>query len=723
MNPRVYFIESLTVRSWLVSIWPRLLRDRGLGGSNPARCFYFDASGLALYLVWATAWAVGVQVERLEYKLKDVTDEFGQPIRKRVDGQDLAIAQKQAMRFPSIQSALNGIHDRPRFSPFLAKRVMLTPPPSLHSIRKAIYMVHIASWQVRRMGLQNSPTTLFVERAPWLESVNSIAEGRGIDLTPAARSFNLRRYMRNILPREVANVLLLMRQGRTREAFGLFNKRLFKAQNKIAAKKPAVNANSRQTPAPQYVVAAEFTGQMNLDYPERHSNFFFWQQSRLKGSDIMVTFTAATCPLDESNWNELSRSGMSAVVTYPGASLVAHAPVYSRSSSQARSAGLKLSGIRNGLEKKWLKQQFSEYERLRHFWTDLFHQNDVRVFVTYNKLDAPICAISDAIQSLGGISVNYERSFASFASPDFNASSDVMFNFSQTSVDLEMESGSYTGYQVVTGYLGDHRFPLIKESARSIREDLKNNGSKHIVAFFDENAPDDDRFSLGHGLTRENYSFLLEKVLANDWFGLVLKPKSPTTLHRRLGPVSELLKQAEATGRCFMFHEGGMPCLHPPSAAAFAADIAIHGHLWAGTAGIEAALAGVPTLLMDLEGWKVEPLYGLGLGRVVFEDWDGLWEACSQHWSSADGIPDFGDWGSTLDKLDPFRDGRAAERMGTYIEWLLEGLRSGQDRDTVLANTAERYCAQWGHDKVTHGKFKARQGSQATRGPDLARSS
>lgn len=706
-----------------MSIWPRLLRDRGLGKSNLARCFYFDASSLALYLAWATAWAVGIQVERLEYKLEDVTDEFGQPIRKRVDGQDLAIAQKQAMKLPAIQSALNEIHNRPRFSTFLAKRVVLTPPPSLHSIRKAIYMVHIASWQIRRLGLQSVPTTLFVERAPWLESVNSIAEGRGINIAYAARSFNLRRYIRNILPRGMANVLLLVRQGRTREAFGLLNKSLVRPQNKIAAKKSAVNANGSKTSVPQYVVAAEFTGQMNLDYPERHSNLFFWQQSRLKGRDMMVTFTAATCPLDESNWNELSRSGMSAVVTYPGASLVAHAPVYSPSSSPARSVGLQLAGAQNGLEKKWLKQQFSEYERLRHFWTGLFDQNDVRVFVTYNKLDAPICAISDAIQSLGGISVAYERSFGSFASPDFSASSDIMFNFSQTSVDLETESGSTTGYQVVTGYLGDHRFPLIKESAGSIRKGLEKNGAEHIVAFFDENAPDDDRFSLGHTLTQKNYSFLLEKVLANDWFGLVLKPKSPTTLHRRLGPVSELLKQAEATGRCFMFHEGGIQAWHPPSAAAFAADITIHGHLWAGTAGIEAALAGVPTLLMDLEGWKVEPLYGLGLGRVVFEDWDELWEACSQHWSSHDGIPGFGNWGSTLDKLDPFRDGRAAERMGTYIEWLLEGLRSGQDRDTVLANTAERYGAQWGHDKVTHGTFEELQKSQSTRGPNLAKSS
>ena len=53
-----------------------------------------------------------------------------------------------------------------------------------------------------------------------------------------------------------------------------------------------------------------------------------------------------------------------------------------------------------------------------------------------------------------------------------------------------------------------------------------------------------------------------------------------------------------------------------------------------------------------------------------------------------------------LDELDPFRDGRAAERMGTYLQWLLEGFRAGLDRETVMADAAERYTAAWGKDKV-----------------------
>ena len=53
-----------------------------------------------------------------------------------------------------------------------------------------------------------------------------------------------------------------------------------------------------------------------------------------------------------------------------------------------------------------------------------------------------------------------------------------------------------------------------------------------------------------------------------------------------------------------------------------------------------------------------------------------------------------------LPELDPFRDGRAAERMGTYLRWLLEGFDQGWDREKIMAVAAERYAARWGTDTI-----------------------
>ena len=53
-----------------------------------------------------------------------------------------------------------------------------------------------------------------------------------------------------------------------------------------------------------------------------------------------------------------------------------------------------------------------------------------------------------------------------------------------------------------------------------------------------------------------------------------------------------------------------------------------------------------------------------------------------------------------MDDLDPFRDGRAAQRMGTYLEWLMEGFKAKLPRETILADAAERYSKIWGKDKI-----------------------
>jgi hypothetical protein len=152
---------------------------------------------------------------------------------------------------------------------------------------------------------------------------------------------------------------------------------------------------------------------------------------------------------------------------------------------------------------------------------------------------------------------------------------------------------------------------------------------------------------------------------------------------------------------------------------ALAADVTVHGNLVSATAGVETALAGAPTLLLDHERWSASPLNRLGAGTVVFRSLDELWETCLRHRSSPGGVPGFGDWSPILDEIDPFRDGCAAERMGTYIHWLLEGFQAGLDRQTVMADAAERYCARWGRDKITevNGSLQPERSTGASNSP------
>ena len=104
---------------------------------------------------------------------------------------------------------------------------------------------------------------------------------------------------------------------------------------------------------------------------------------------------------------------------------------------------------------------------------------------------------------------------------------------------------------------------------------------------------------------------------------------------------------------------------------------------------------------MDREGWAINPFYKLGLGRVVFTDWLDAWEALTDFRNNPNLNDGFGDWSSMLDELDPFRDGRGAERMGNYLKWIVDGFDAGLSAEESLADAAERYMKEWGIDKIT----------------------
>jgi hypothetical protein len=64
-------------------------------------------------------------------------------------------------------------------------------------------------------------------------------------------------------------------------------------------------------------------------------------------------------------------------------------------------------------------------------------------------------------------------------------------------------------------------------------------------------------------------------------------------------------------------------------------------------------------------------------------------------------VPGLGVWGDEfLDEMDSFRDGNAANRMGTYLKWLIYGFDRDEDHESILTEAADRYCEIWGEDKI-----------------------
>jgi hypothetical protein len=189
--------------------------------------------------------------------------------------------------------------------------------------------------------------------------------------------------------------------------------------------------------------------------------------------------------------------------------------------------------------------------------------------------------------------------------------------------------------------------------------------------------------------------------LENDWLGVIFKPKVARTLYERLGPVSELLDKAKSTGRCFVYDETSRDLTTAsPLLAGLSADLCIHGHLSSGTAALECALAGLPTLLIDREGVPNSKLSELPVGKVVFRDWSTAIKSALIYFVNPEVDVEFGSWERIINELDPYRDGMASMRIGSFLNSLLRGFKDGIPRELVLENAANLFAKQWGEDKV-----------------------
>ncbi len=687
----VVFIEHLSLRVWFFNVWPHLVVRRLSGAARVEQCFVFDANQCSLWLAGVISRMLGCKVLRLKFRRVDVQDDAGNMIEERLRFFDLFETQ-EAMR--DIFRASLAQYDF--YSPirtFLEKEFVA-------AVRRHVLLVQVSLWKAKKIHCAETPT-LFIACESGFSAIAAYAKLHGVQVVGFRKPWRPINFLRHLVGWEgvplfrsirhyLAVLFILLRWWLTKNPRSCSGFELKPAGTKQLDDDQGLNQKIK--------LALQQYGQLHLESPEKASDLFFWQQSEILAEDMLVLLNSRRSIQDEQG---MDAAGISRLALSPQGLITSKTPSYIFWSDIQNKRLPSRNGLLSSLESLWLTSKINAYHEMKSYWKTLFSTEQVKIFCTWQRFNAQHCPITDALRECGGIMAMYPRAYNPHPCPLTAVSIDVCFSYSKLDADVERRSYSNIPYHVVTGFIGDHRFSLVKPEANRVRMMLQGNGAKKIIALFDENSGDDPRWHTDHEFTKGNYIVLLEKVLQEPWLALVIKPKVPGTLRRRLGDVTHILDRAIATGRCYIYEESGTATSYSPAIAALSADIAVHAHLCAGTAGVESALAGVPTLLVDREGWSVSPLYELGVGRVVFRDWDTLWNACLDHWASPGGIPGFGSWASIINTIDPFRDGRAAERMGTYLKWILDDLKDGLSREMAMANAAERYCMIWGQDKIS----------------------
>ena len=268
-------------------------------------------------------------------------------------------------------------------------------------------------------------------------------------------------------------------------------------------------------------------------------------------------------------------------------------------------------------------------------------------------------------------------------------SHNVYFIWGAHDLKVFLDSGSTVKNMLISGcFLSDLSNKDARNKSVKAVQYMKSQEVRYSLALFDNSLP-----------VPNFYQFFLQWLVDDPALGLLIKSKGRCWNLVREEGLEGLVEQAVKTGRLVV-----MDHTASPTDAAMAADFSV------GVTSISAiavsALEGARVLYVDYEKLDQGPLkrynllHSLGPKRCVFYDPESLKETVLEYFINPGTNPYLGDVSPVLDRIDPFRDGKASQRIGEFVAGYLEGLDTGSSPDDAVRNAVDKYAEKWGKDKV-----------------------
>ncbi|MEO7774999.1 MAG: hypothetical protein ABIT36_01220, partial [Steroidobacteraceae bacterium] len=188
-----------------------------------------------------------------------------------------------------------------------------------------------------------------------------------------------------------------------------------------------------------------------------------------------------------------------------------------------------------------------------------------------------------------------------------------------------------------------------------------------VLCYFDESVQHDRWGCLHADDHRAELAALASLLLEDPSVALVVKSQFERNSPSRLYAGDALFERARATGRYVELCVGSHRNIVFPAEAALSADLCI-GHLIGATASLEAALAGVCSVLLNPTGLRTDWDSIYARADIVYPSMQALLEAIVAARRGGTTHASLGDWSTILPEFDGFRDGRAAQRLRELIE-------------------------------------------------------
>jgi hypothetical protein len=291
---------------------------------------------------------------------------------------------------------------------------------------------------------------------------------------------------------------------------------------------------------------------------------------------------------------------------------------------------------------------------------------NVRVFLIRETYYSFADAMQLVAPDLNVTTLAYQYSNMGSVSPVMMSTADKFLIFADMYKAIYQSDGITPKEFLPTGYLYDGVASLVRNKANKHRAILNTAGATFIVCYFDESVQQDRWGLVSKGDHLGELHALAKAVISDATFGVVVKSQFIRNSPSQLYPKDEIIQAAKATGRYLELMEGVLRNDIYPTESALAADLCISQKIGA-SAALEAAIAGVRTVLLNPYGSKTlwDTIYSKG--DIVYESMDLLMGAVVRYRAGNEPEKNLGDWTPILHYFDPYRDGKAVERLRREI--------------------------------------------------------
>ena len=562
------------------------------------KVYYINATKLSLKFINIFKKFSSLKIKPCKFKMMQVRGASGEIIRLRHSRKDIREVTSSIVEDIRKNSSKHNV-------PYHYIRRSLNGCASIlerQNISRIIYLIDVVAWHLNR-NHPSSQGVLMAYHRPFKNSIETYALKRNIKLSffpwgagLTGNAYEIKNYLMFVFP-TLKHFLLSVRQA------------FFLGKNQQSKEQQTSNSSK---------ILFSMRGDLSLECDGHHSDFFAYLNSKLSIDNMMVDIRNVKNDFILS----LKSHGMTFFQDY-----------FTFFNSLRYNAPYNINGSTRS-EHKHLSRLAKLYALSFKRHESLYAKNNVRIDYDWYKYTANHAIKKNVLEENNGVFVMQQLMFDGYENEGCAFESDIYFAFSNFSFEIDKKIKSQCPYYIITGYPRDYAKHHLEQEAKTIRQQLKANGANYIVAVFDENSHQDERWHTGHSLQEENYRYILELLVEDDKLGVIFKPKVARTLRSRLPKIGPLLDAAINTGRCYIFEETiALTTKASPLVASLAADISIHGHLSAGTAALECAVHGLPCLLINREGARSK-LNELPKGKVVFDSWVQCKDALLKHLKS-----------------------------------------------------------------------------------------